>query len=178
MVKPLKQHKIHRTMGKIFIIGLCFIGLVACKTQAPTYTPPVQIPVFTKEKVTERLVPYALPADSTIITALFECDSLNKVNMKLFEELKARGLISSFSFENGMLKFRLIQPPDTIYIQVTDTIIERDKPITYYIPSQPFVIYKQTDKQVVEGWFGKIFMCLLGLGSIIGVIVFIWKRKF
>ena len=160
-------------MGKILLIGLCFIGLIACKTQQ-AIQPPVQIPVHTKEKIVERLVPYALPPDSTVITALFECDSLNKVNMKMFEELKAKGLISSFSFENGILKFRLIQPPDTVYIAAKDSIIERDKPVLYYIPSPPVITNQLTQGQIICVWFGKIFMGLLGLAVIYGI----WKLKF
>ena len=145
----------------------------SCKTQQP---PPVQIPIHTKEKVVERLVPYALPADSTTITALFECDSLNNVQLKELSELKAKGLQSNISFNKGMFKYDLKQPPDTIYIPAKDSIIERDVPIL--VPSEPIVVYKQTDMQVVQGWFGKIFMGLLGLGAIVGVILLVWKLKF
>lgn len=162
-------------MGKIFLVGLCFIGLIACKTQQ-AIQPPVQIPVLTKEKIVERLVPYALPPDSTVITALFECDSLNRVNMKMFEELKAKGLISVTSFDNGILKFRLIQPPNTIYVPAKDSIIERDIPVLYYIPSPPVIVYKQTDKQVVFGVLGQIFSVLFGLVTIYGLLK--WKLKF
>lgn len=156
------------------VLVLLVLMFASCKTQKPQY--PAQVPVHTKEKVVERLVPYALPADSTTITALFECDSLNNVQLKELSELKTKGLQSDFSFNNGKLNYQLKQPPDTIYIPAKDSIVERDVPIL--VPSEPIVVYKQTDMQVVQGWFGKIFMWLLGLGAILGIILLVWKLKF
>ena len=166
--------------NNIHLICVCWwllFGMWMCSSCKSQQQPPVQIPVHTKEKIVERLVPYALPADSSQLTALFECDSLNNVRLKEIDELKAKGWNSKFSFVGGLFKYNMALPPDTVYIAAKDSIIERDVPIMYYIPSQPIIVYKQTDTQIVFGYLGKIFAGLLGLTSIIGIIVLVWKLK-
>lgn len=155
------------------LLGL--IILFACVSCGSTKPQPQMLPVLTKEKIVERLIPYALPADSSSVEALFECDSLNKVQLKEISELKAKGLRSRFSFDNGAFKYNLNQSTDTIYIPAKDSIVEREIPVPVYIPAEPIIIYKQTQFEAVCGWFGKIFMGLLGIGGIYFLIR--WKLK-
>lgn len=150
---------------------IVLFACISCGTKKPQRQP--QVAVFTKEKIVEKRIPYALPADSSVVEALFECDSMNNVRLKELSELKAKGKQSQFSFNNGAFKYRLNSPPDTIYVPGKDSIIEREVPV--YIPSDPEIIYKQTQMEVVFGWFGKIFMGLLGIGVIYCIIR--WKLK-
>ena len=57
--------------------------------------------------VTERLVPVYLPPDSALLTALFECDSNNRVILKAYDELKSQGMNSHLTFEDGRLDYNL-----------------------------------------------------------------------
>lgn len=154
---------------------LLVVLFASCKTPKPQT--PIYVPLKTNTTVNERLVPYALPPDSSAIVALFECDSLNNVQLKELAEMKAKGWNSNISFNNGAFKYDLNKPPDTIFITGKDSIIEREIPIPTYITSDPVILYKQTDMQVIQGWFGKIFMGLLGLATVGGVILLIWKLK-
>lgn len=162
-----------KTALKILLSVFTAVLMIACKTQQPQS----QVQIKTIEKEVEKLVPYALPPDSTTINALFECDSLNQVQLKELDELKAKGWQSSFYFNNGLLQYKLKQPPDTIYIPGKDRYIYQDVPVEVV---KEVIVYKQTDFQIVCCWFGKIFMGLLGLASVVGLIVLIgkWKRLF
>ena len=158
-----------KTALKILLTVFTAVLLVACKTQKPQ----AQVQIKTIEKEVEKLVPYALPPDSTTINALFECDSLNQVRLKELKELKAKGLQSNFYFNNGLLQYKLKQPPDTIYVPGKDRYIYQEVPVE--VPVE-VIVYKQTDWQIVCGWFGKVFMGLLGIGLI--MLLLKWKRLF
>ncbi|NDV93533.1 hypothetical protein D0T84_01200 [Dysgonomonas sp. 521] len=158
-----------KTTLKIAFIGSVLALAVSCKTQQPQ----TQVEIKTIEKEVEKLVPYALPPDSAAIEALFECDSLNQVQLKELKELKAKGWQSSFFFNNGFLQYKMYQPPDTIYIPGKDRYIYQDVPVEVV---KEVIVYKQTDWQIVCGWFGKIFMAVIGIGLI--VLVLKWKRLF
>jgi hypothetical protein len=158
-----------KTALKILLTAFTAVLLVGCKTQQPQS----QVQIKTIEKEVEKLVPYALPADSTTLAALFECDSLNRVQLKEMSEMKAKRLQSDFSFANGLLQYKLKQPPDTIYIPGKDRYIYQDVPVEIV---KEVIVYKQTDFQIVCGWFGKIFMGLIGIGLI--VLFLKWKRLF
>ena len=154
---------------KVFLTAYIAVSLVACVTQKPQS----QVQVKTIEKEVEKLVPYALPPDSAAIEALFECDSLNQVQLKELNELKAKGWQTNFSFINGLLKYKMHQPSDTIYITGKDKYIYQDVPIEV-VKEVP--VYKQTGWQIVCCWFGKIFMVVIGLGLF--VLILKWKRLF
>lgn len=140
-------------------------------------TPRSQVQIRTIEKEVERLVPYALPADSSAIEALFECDSTNQVRMKELSELKTKGWQSYFHFDKGLFRYKVLQPPDTVRILAKDKYISQDVPVEVV---KEIPIYKQTDMQIVFGWFGKVFMGLLGFGTVIGLVILIlkWKRLY
>jgi len=163
-----------KTALKAFIIGfvltLFFIG---CSNQKPQS----QVQIRTIEKEVEKLVPFALPSDSSAFEALFECDSLNQVRLKQIAELKAKGMQSNVYFDNGKLKYNLKRLADTIYIPGKDKYIYQDVPVEVV---KPVIQYKQTTWQIVCGWFGKMFMGLLAVSFGIGVITIVlkWKRLF
>jgi hypothetical protein len=158
-----------KTALKLALLGSILALGVGCKTQQPQ----TQVQIKTIEKEVEKLVPYALPPDSTAIEALFECDSLNRVQLKELKELKAKGWQSNILFSNGLLKYNGYRPADTIYIPGKDRYIYQDVPVKVV---EEVIVYKQTDWQIVCGWFGKIFMAVIGIGLI--VLVLKWKRLF
>ena len=54
-----------------------------------------QVPVHTTTKIVERMIPIAMPQDSSTLLALFECDSNNKVILEQLHEAKTSRLNSS-----------------------------------------------------------------------------------
>lgn len=163
----------NKNTTRTIITCLCCMFILYTCTSCKTQQPQSQVQIKTVEKEVEKLVPYVLPADSTMFTALFVCDSLNRVQLKELSELKAKGLHSDISFNNGLLQYNLKQPPDTIYIPGKDRYIYQDMPVEVV---KEVIIYKQTDWQIVCGWFGKAFMGLIGIGLI--VLFLKWKRLF
>lgn len=79
--------------------------------------------------VTERLVPVYLPPDSALLTALFECDSNNRVILKAYDELKSQGMNSRLTFEDGRLDYDLETVHDTVYLPVKDSIVYVPQPV-------------------------------------------------
>lgn len=79
--------------------------------------------------VTERLVPVYLPPDSALLTALFECDSNNRVILKAYDELKSAGMNSRLTFEDGRLDYDLEAVHDTVYLPAKDSIIYVPQPV-------------------------------------------------
>ena len=67
------------------------------------------------------LVPVPIPGDSAIIRAWFECDSMNNILLKGFEEQKSKNMASDFSFKDGLLEYGTKTRPDTAYLP-SDTI--------------------------------------------------------
>lgn len=143
------------------ILGLLVIILMfGCKT---AQVPPIkEVPIQYKEKIVERLVPVELPADSTNLLALFECDSTNKVILKELTEAKSKRIQSLFSFNDGLLKYNAKAIPDKAYVPVKDTSKEKEVPV---IVNVPFEVNKLTDIQIIEIYAGRLLLgLLLGYG--------------
>lgn len=104
--------------------------LISCNR----HSMPQQVPVKTTETIRERLVPVPVPSDSSLLTALFACDSLNNVYLKSISEQKGANLQSSVSFDGGELKYKTVYLHDTLYVPVTDTITITEVPITIEVP--------------------------------------------
>ena len=83
--------------------------------------------------VRERLVPVYLPPDSALLTALFECDSNNRVIMKAFNELKSRDVSSNLTFDDGKLDYQAAVHPDTVYLPSKDSLIYVPKEVPVYV---------------------------------------------
>lgn len=109
---------------KIKILLLALVVLVACQTQKQV----VEVPILYKEKVVERLVPYAVAADSSALQALFKCDSLNNVVMTQLLEEKGKAQ-STVSFQDGKLTYKIIRKVDTVYVKAKDSLIYKEVPV-------------------------------------------------
>ncbi|HON52197.1 MAG TPA: hypothetical protein P5243_05350 [Bacteroidales bacterium] len=83
-------------------------------------------PVITQTYI-EKLVPVAVPADSSYMTALFECDSTNKVIMTQLSEAKSARMETSYVYSNGTLTYKTKTIHDTVYVPKTiiQTFVEK-----------------------------------------------------
>jgi hypothetical protein len=139
-----------------YLIYVVFIALMAilifgCKTQAP-------VPIQYKERIVERLVPVTLPADSSSIKALFECDSLNNVVMRELNESKTKGVESQVSFTNGWLNYHTVTIHDTVYVAAKDSIIYKEVPFRVEVPVE---VNKLTQWQILQIWAGRALFALV-----------------
>lgn len=115
---------------KNVLILLIAITLFSCNRK----TLPQQVPVKSTELVRERLVPVPVPGDSSLMSALFACDSLNNVYLRAISERKGKSIETGVSFENNRLIYKTVYKHDTILVPVTDTIRETEVPIMVEAP--------------------------------------------
>lgn len=106
------------------LLALC--ALSCCSTPKNARGTPASLP---GNLVTERLVPVYLPPDSALLTALFECDSNNRVILKAYDELKSAGMDSRLAFEDGRLDYALEAVHDTVYLPAKDSIVYVPRPV-------------------------------------------------
>ena len=110
----------------------------------------------------DSLKPVVLPTDSSIMRALFECDSAGKVILRDYTELKSKGLETNIIYRDGELRYGVIVKHDTVYVPYRDkSIIQECDPI----------IVKQVEIQIKPlAWWQE---ALMWMGGILMVIV-IW----
>lgn len=109
----------------VLLLPLLLLGLLSCGTPKKVVT---EVPVEYRERIVERMVPVQLPSDSTIFSALLECDSLNQVVVRELTDLKSRGE-STTEFSSGKLTYKLIIRRDTAWMKSDSVIIYQEKPI-------------------------------------------------
>lgn len=106
---------------KTKFIGLLLFVLIftGCKTKQHTAT----LNTTSTEDITvihDKLTPVALPKDSAMIRAYFECDSSFNVVLKEMKEIKSRNIQASFDYGNGVFEYDLRTGGDTVYIPGKD----------------------------------------------------------
>ena len=117
-------------MKHLLIILLISILAFSCRSRPET----VVLQGETKEKIVERLVPYTIPGDSAHFYALLECDSLNRVMMKNYSEIKGKGIESKIELKDNLLSFSSYKPPDTGFVQARDSIRYERVPYKVEVP--------------------------------------------
>ena len=145
---------------KSVLILLIAIALFSCNRQ----TLPQQVPVKSTELIRERLVPVPAPGDSSLLTALFACDSLNNVYLKQINEQKGKSVMSDVKFENNRMIYKTVYKHDTLYVPVRDTIRETEVPIMV-----PVEVNKLKWWQKALAWSGAAFL-LYGAYLILNLI--------
>ena len=135
----------------IFCLYSLLFALPSCK--------PVEKITTTTENLSiqkDKLTPVAVPGEKTNLRARFECDSLNNVLLKNFNELKSKNMNSFFSFANGELDYTAQTQPDTVFIPSTD--------YWYYVNQRINTTYTITKKVPIEvpvygflWWTGLLF---------------------
>lgn len=147
-------------MRKLIYIILMLLAFGACRTQSSKL---VEVPVETKIEIRERLVPVPVPADSSTLTALFECDSLNRVQMSEIHELKSKRMQSELSFDKptGTLNYDTKSIRDTIYWPAKDSLVYKDKPYPVEVEK---IVYEQTAVQKFLTILGGIALIVVVIG--------------
>lgn len=148
-------------MKKLIFILTILLAFTACKTKQAVSTP--QTIIKDSIRVVEKLIPVQLPADSSAIYALFECDSANNVILKQLNEEKSKHVATKINFIPGKtakLDYKSKTTPDTVYIKGTDRLIYKDRPV---ITEKPVYINKLNLFQKILMWSGVAFWILVGL---------------
>ena len=128
-------------MRKIVFIAFLLL-LIGCKTKHPV----IQVPVKTVERKVTTLVPVFIPGDSALLRAVFECDSLNNVLLKSFDETKGGGVGSNLQFKDGVMDYKADFKPDTVYLPSDTVYTEKEVPV---VVEAVKVEYRQTKLQHV-----------------------------
>lgn len=153
----------------LIFIAVMAIVLFGCKTQRPSV---IEVPVQYKERIVERLVRVDIPADSSNFYALMECDSTNQVILKELGEEKSKRMKSLFSFDAGVIKYKVKTVRDTVFVTAKDSIIYREIPITVEIPIE---VNRITAWQKLQMNAGRLLLLILVLYAI--YTVYKWKFK-
>ena len=131
--------------------------VTACRVPRETVIQPY---VKTVERKVTTLVPIHVPGDSTLLRAVFECDSLNRVLLKDLAEVKGGKVGSAFGFKNGVLDYRADFKPDTAYLPSDTVFTEKEVPVQVEVEK---VEYRQTAFQNFLSWTGGIALALFAL---------------
>jgi hypothetical protein len=108
----------------------------------------------------DKLTPVAVPGDSSMLRALFKCDSLNNVLLVGFSEQKSKNMNSNFSFQNGQLSYKAETQPDTVFIKSTDKYYRQDITKTLTITKKVTVIKEKPVRGFIW-WTGLLFYIAL-----------------
>lgn len=161
----------------LFLFLLIAPALLGCRSSKEI----TAVPVKTVERVTERLVPVEVPADSAILTALFYCDSLNRVRLAEIDELKSRRVSTDLRFDSGKLNYMARAAPDTVYLPSKTVELSREIALPVEVSK---TIYRQTKLQTFFYYIGILATVLaaawLGLklksGSLLKIIFKLFKQ--
>jgi hypothetical protein len=110
-------------MKKILLIAI--VLLIGCKSQKPI----TQVELKDTIKITQKVDTIVLPQDSSLLEALFFCDSTNSVMLKELNEQKTNNISSDFNLKEGKLTYKTKVIRDTAYVYSVDTLIVKSKPV-------------------------------------------------
>ena len=154
-----------RNATTLFI--LCVLLLVSCKTTkevTPTRT--------TDSICIERLAPYAVEPDSTLVSALLECNKEGKVMMRNLQTANSKNAELSFALDSvGKLDVKTVVNHDTIYMKSDSIVIKTTTKEYIEVPTK--LTKWQSWKIKVGGWV----TALLALGFISAVVYAVLKVK-
>ena len=145
----------------VFSVCLCVI-LSSCRSHKPVIT----VPVETTTIIHERLVEIPMPADSSLITAYFECDSNYNVLLKKFDEQKTAGLATALNLTNNAFTYSVIRVVDTLYLPVRDSIIYKEIPVFVEVPVEK---RRATIWEQIQGWLALICVASLFIMIFLGI---------
>jgi hypothetical protein len=142
---------------EIFVLITFFVLLFfifGCGTSAPLR----EVSVRTETVVKERLVRVEIPADSAVVSALLECDSMNNVRLVELNELKSKRVESKTGFsaldsKQSMLNYRVRVVHDTVFVSAKDSIVYKEIPLRVEIPVE---VNRLTGWQSFQIWTGRI----------------------
>lgn len=141
-------------MKKLIYISLFVLLLTSCKVVE-------YVPIESKVEIKERIVKVDVPADSSSIIALLECDSLNQVILKQLNEKNTDDAQSNFTLKNNVVSVKFKSNPKPKVI-VRDTTIYKDRP--YPVKTEK-TVYKTK-------WYQDLLM-YVGLVALIALLLII-----
>ena len=150
-------------MKKIILLSLVCLLMMSCRQSKQLLT---QIPIQTKIEVRDRIVSVPAPQDSSMIRALFACDSNNQVILKNYQELKSAGLSTSFNQIPGGIEIKVNTNRDSLKAKVHDSLVYKEVPIIHEVP-------KYIDKPM--SWLNKT-LCIVGGISLLILLLFIVSK--
>ena len=127
------------------------------------------IPTRESSVTKDSLRPVVLPSDSSMMRALFECDSAGKVILRDYTELKSKGIESSVVYLNGEISYKNIVKHDTVYVPYREkAVIQECDPI----------IVKQVEIQIKPlAWWQEALMWMGGIWLVVIIIFIIWMLR-
>lgn len=138
------------------------IAVISCnKTIAPVSNQ------RTTSQTIDSLKPVVLPADSSMMRALFECDSTGKVILRDYNELKSKGIETNVIYRDGELRYRVIVKYDTVYVPYRETSIMQE--------CEPIIITKI--QKAPLPWWQKVLMWMGGIWLIAFILLLIWLLR-
>lgn len=141
-----------------------------CRNQQPV------VVIEYQERIVERVVPIELPADSSELRLLLECDSLNNVLISEVSELKTKRITSEFTLSSNQLVYKTKTIRDTVFVPVVDTFqqyIEIQKPAK----AQKDEIKKLSKLQNLVIWIGRFYLLSIIAGFVVFLIITYRKIK-
>lgn len=113
------------SLSHIIVLFIAMVLLGACRTPRVSGQQTITL-VTTDTVIQERLVPVLTPEDSARLLALMRCDENGRVLLSWYEQQVSRNAELEFSLDSlGRLLARFRTRPDTVYIEVADTTVNR-----------------------------------------------------
>ena len=154
----------------------CFLWCVllllgACRTPRVSEQQSIHI-VTTDTVVRDRLIPVLAPEDSARILALMQCDENGRVLLSWYEQQVSRNAQLEFSLDSlGRLLARFRTRPDTVYVEVQDTTINRKTQT-----EETKTITVEVEKPLTR-WQGYLQTCGMIANLFVIVLVGTWFMK-
>lgn len=141
---------------KYILFILMIVSLAACRMLK-------YVPVETKTEIRERIVEVPVPADSSSIVALLECDSLNRVYIKRLSEKQTSNVTQSIKLKDNMLSVAFKSDPKDVKAIVKDSLVYKEVP--YPVPGPTKYVYKMY-------WWQEMLM-YIGILALIALLLII-----
>ncbi|HBG39908.1 MAG TPA: hypothetical protein DDW85_00675 [Porphyromonadaceae bacterium] len=93
-----------------------------------------------------------------MLTAYFECDSLNNVLLKTVAEQKSKRVASDVGFKDGRLNYKATTDRDTVYLPSDTIYFDKEVPVPVEIEKEVNVLTKW---QAIRIWIGNIVLIIL-----------------
>lgn len=119
-----------RRLLYIILLLATLMVIASCRSSRQATSSVAERTARTDTVIRERIVRVPTPEDSARLFALMRCDSNGRVLLAWYEQEVSRNAELKFSIDSlgrVIAKFRTM--PDTVYVQVADTTVHREKTI-------------------------------------------------
>jgi len=158
-------------MKKFIILLYVVIFMAFCVLLLTQCTGPKLVTSDTKDStsVVQTITPDTtkVKPDSTQLHVELTCDSLNRVIIKMLNDKKTDGVVTSLNFNNGVLDYKTQRPEKTIILYPIQKTINH------------WHAYTKTDTIFITqmNLFQKIFFCIGLISLLIFIVMLYFKFK-